>query len=241
MPLVLAHRGVSAGEAENTIAAFRAAATSGADGVELDARRLGDGGVAVHHGPNLPDGRLLADLAATDLPSGVPVLGEVLDACPDLLVNIEIKNWSREADHDLQRRLAAAVVATVRNHGAVDRVLVSSFDLGSIDRVRRLAPELAVAWNVSMGLRRSLLARCVRHGVPTLHPWDRLVTAAFVTAARVAGVSLNVWTVNSGPRARRLAGWGVAGIITDVPDLVLAALDPVSGTDPGRRRRWWAP
>jgi len=224
-PIVLAHRGASAVERENTIAAFRTAAAMGADGVELDARRLADGGVAVHHDPRLPDGRLLAEVTGAELPGHVPQLGEVLEACGDLLVNIEIKNWSRDPDHDPRLRLAAAVVAAVREHGAIDRVIVSSFDLPDLDRVRRLAPEIDVAWNVSMGLRRSLLARCLRHGIATLHPWDRLVTSAFVSAARLRGVRLNVWTVNQGARARRLAGWGVGGLITDVPDLVLDALD----------------
>jgi len=60
--LVYAHRGASAAEPENTLAAFRAAARMGADGVELDVRRTADGGAAVVHDATLADGRPVASV-----------------------------------------------------------------------------------------------------------------------------------------------------------------------------------
>jgi len=54
-PAVVAHRGARAAAPENTLAAFRLAAELGADGVELDVRRTGDGLLAVHHDAALPD------------------------------------------------------------------------------------------------------------------------------------------------------------------------------------------
>ncbi len=73
---VIAHRGASAAAAENTIEAFALAAELGADGVELDARRTADGQVVVHHDAHLPDGRVIVDLSAADLPAHVPTLAE---------------------------------------------------------------------------------------------------------------------------------------------------------------------
>jgi glycerophosphoryl diester phosphodiesterase len=46
---VIAHRGASKAERENTVAAFRLAASMGADAVELDVRRSRDGVLVVHH------------------------------------------------------------------------------------------------------------------------------------------------------------------------------------------------
>ena len=48
-PLIIAHRGLTSGAPENTVAAFRAAAEAGADGVELDVRLSRDGEVVVLH------------------------------------------------------------------------------------------------------------------------------------------------------------------------------------------------
>jgi glycerophosphoryl diester phosphodiesterase len=53
MVRVIAHRGASAAAPENTIEAFHLARELGADWVELDARRTGDGVVVVHHDAHL--------------------------------------------------------------------------------------------------------------------------------------------------------------------------------------------
>lgn len=49
-----------------------------------------------------------------------------------------------------------------------------------------------------------------------LHPRNSIVTAEFVKAVRKSGREVNVWTVNSAARVKKLAKWGVTGIITDV-------------------------
>jgi len=47
--LVIAHRGASGYEVENSLAAFRAAARLRADAVELDVHAAADGTLVVHH------------------------------------------------------------------------------------------------------------------------------------------------------------------------------------------------
>ena len=66
-PAVMAHRGASRAEAENTVAAFRRAGQMGAHAVELDVRRTADGVLVVHHNPHLADGRLIAGLTFAEL------------------------------------------------------------------------------------------------------------------------------------------------------------------------------
>jgi len=219
MTKVIAHRGASATHRENTVAAFVAAVEQGADGVELDVRRTADGRLVVHHDPHYDDRRLVHDVDAADRPDHVPTLDAALDACGSLLVNIEIKNGRREAGFDPARSVAVDVVEVVRRRGMVGQVVVSSFDLSTVDRVKDLAPVIATGWLVRLGLRRSQLDRCVRHGHGYLHPWDRSVTAALVAGARNRGLGLNVWTVDQPARIARLAGWGVDGIVTNVPHL----------------------
>src|ERR687891_2877116 len=77
--LVIGHKGAAGLAPENSLAAFRAARDVGADGVELDVRRTADGTLAVHHDPRLPDGRPLVEVAAAELPTDVPLLGDALD------------------------------------------------------------------------------------------------------------------------------------------------------------------
>ena len=88
--LVIGHRGASVAAAENTVQAFVLADAMGADGVEMDVRLAPDGRLLVKHDP-LPTE--LGDLA------GYPELSDVLAACGDMLVNVEIKNSADEPGH----------------------------------------------------------------------------------------------------------------------------------------------
>jgi glycerophosphoryl diester phosphodiesterase len=89
---VLAHRGCAVAHRENTTAAFAEAVRVGADGIELDVRSSADGRLVVHHDPLLPDGRVVGRTHSTAFPDYVPLLGEALDACDGLLVNVEVKS-----------------------------------------------------------------------------------------------------------------------------------------------------
>jgi len=64
-PLVIAHRGASRLEPENTLIAFSGAATVGADVLELDVRRCGET-LVVRHDAWLPDRRAIATAAGAE-------------------------------------------------------------------------------------------------------------------------------------------------------------------------------
>ena len=228
-PLIIAHRGASAARPENTVAAFAAAGPLGADGVELDARRTADGAVVVHHDATLPDGRSIVALDRSELPPSVPTLAEALDACGDLLVNIEIKNHPDDVDFDPTEAVADAVVAEVAARGSGARTLVSCFHRPTIDRVRERAPELATAFLHVHTDGRTALADALAHGHRVLHPWVGWVTEDLVAAAHAEGVTVNTWTVDDPADMVRLSALGVDGIVTNVPDVALAALGPRSG------------
>jgi glycerophosphoryl diester phosphodiesterase len=80
MTTIIAHRGASRAERENTLAAFARAGGLGADGVELDVRRTADDRLVVHHDPRLADGRVIVDTPARDLPGHIPSLEAALAA-----------------------------------------------------------------------------------------------------------------------------------------------------------------
>lgn len=197
MIAVWAHRGASRVARENTVDAFAAAVRLGADGVELDVRFTADGALAVHHDPSLPDGRLVAATLARDLPPHVPQLDAALDACGDLVVNIEIKE---------PPALAEAVVAEVRNRGMADRVVVSCFDLATVDRVRAIDPGIPTGYLVvhdgSVEAETAVLDACRRRGHGALHPHEATVGERLATRAAEAGVALHVWTVDDRDRIR---------------------------------------
>lgn len=223
---VIAHRGASRQAPENTVEAFRRAVELGADGIELDARRTADGVVVVHHDARLADGRVIAETAATDLPDGVATLGQALDACRGAWVNIEIKNWPDDPDFDPEERVALAVLAELGDRGlSSERWLISSFRLETIDRCRQLAPEVPTAW-LLLGVDPATPSMLADRGHAALHPIESAVTADLVQRCHDAGLAVNTWTCNDPVRAVELVGCDVDGIVTDVPDVIRAALSP---------------
>lgn len=218
MTAIWAHRGVTTLELENTVAAFEAAVRMGLDGIELDVRATADGAPVIHHDAKLPDGRLVAGVTVDELPAHVPLLDAALDACGPLVVNIEIKE---------PRSMADAVVAEVRARRIEARVVVSSFDLATIDRVRRLDDSIPTGYLVTPAHRRFAsrsLGTCERHGHVAFHPYYRAVDARLIDAAHAAGIAVNTWTVDNPDRIASLARHGVDAIVTNVPDAALRVL-----------------
>jgi glycerophosphoryl diester phosphodiesterase len=228
--LVLAHRGANREAPENTIAAFRRAVELGADGVELDVQRTADGALVVHHDAATPAG-VLAEMTLPEIAGAIPSvprLEEALDVCAGLLVNVEIKNSPRDPAYDPTDRAATLLVELLAARGGADRIMVSSFNLQTVDRVHELAPALPTAL-LTVGLDPlASVALVTEHGHRALHPDVHSLSgpsgADALAAAHAHGVEVNVWTVNDPDEIRRLAGIGVDAVITDVPDVALSVL-----------------
>ena len=239
-PLVFGHRGASAIETENTVAAFTRAMADGADGVELDVQRCASGEVVVFHDGDLArlagrSGRISETpwrlLRKVQLRGGgtIPTLDEVLAALPSpALVNIEIK-----CDGFLPgicRTLVDAVADVVDRADARDRVLISSFHPGAVWYWQRLRPMVPVGLlfersrrsSLPWPLRTSCLAPLLRP--LALHPEDVLCSPENVAFWRGQGFALNVWTVDHPQRIAGLAAMGVAGIITNNPAVACSVL-----------------
>ncbi|MDH3705886.1 MAG: glycerophosphodiester phosphodiesterase [Acidimicrobiia bacterium] len=216
MTLVIAHRGASADERENTVAAFRKARDLGADWVELDARRTADGVIVVHHDAHLADGRLIAEYEVGELPDELPSLAEALEACEGMGVNIEIKNLPDDPDFDADHLVSDAVAGLARAYLDLENVLVSSFNIDAIDRIKQIDPELPTAYLAGdMGDPARGVARTLAHGHQAFHPYQALVDPLLVERAHEAGIAINVWTVDDPDRIGELVRMRVDGIVTN--------------------------
>jgi len=226
--LIIAHRGASRAEPENTLAAFRRAARDGADGVELDVRRTADDCLVVHHDAALGDGRVVRATPSTDLPVSVPGLSAALDACDGMFVNIEIKNDPDEPDFDPTEWIAHRVAAELASRGTGRRWLISSFRSETLAVYRRLVPSVATAWLIDRPTDTAI-ERAAVEGHVAIHPRATLVTFDSVRAAHATGLAVNTWTCDDPERMSELMSWGIDGICTNVPDVAVAVRAGRSG------------
>ena len=226
-PWVIAHRGASGYEYENSLAAFRRAVMLDADGVELDVHATRDGRLVVHHDPALPDlgpirGLDLESLRRARLPNGerVPLLTEVLDLVGDRDVWVEVKALDPGWDDSLLATLAAGP--------APQRYAVHSSDHRLVERLGRRQPDLRRGILLSACLADPVAA-LVAVGASTLWQEWHLIDAELVSTIRKAGMRLVAWTVNELADLRRLAHLGVDGLCGNYPDRIRVAIGLSAG------------
>jgi glycerophosphoryl diester phosphodiesterase len=214
-PLVIAHRGASSVELENTLAAFRAAAGLGADAVELDVHATIDGELVVHHDPSvlgLPIAQARAkDLAEIPLSNGehIPTLAQALDVLDKLKVFVEVKvldpRWDDRLLEILDRGPNPAGYA------------VHSFGFHVVRRIAEKRPTLPCGI-LSEVLTKSPEQTLADAKAETLWQERSTLDEALVKTVHGLGATIIAWTVDSPAEMERLVRWGIDGICTNHPE-----------------------
>ncbi len=222
VPIILAHRGASGKAVENSLSAFQLASILGADGVELDVHTTRDGGIMVHHDPEVPGFGIITEATVKEvsewtLSNGetVPTLEAALDVLGDLRVWIEIKSLSSDCDR--------ALLAQIPSPSPANQYGLHSFDHRIVHRLAQAAPQfdyglLSASYPVDpLYIFRDSPARFLWQA-------ESLIDDALVGQAQSEGIGVIAWTVSDPNRARRLADAGVAGLCGNNPDQLRAAV-----------------
>jgi glycerophosphoryl diester phosphodiesterase len=225
------HKGADLIAPGNTAASFDAALAAGVDMIEFDvlprdrSDPAGSELVLCHDFEHLAKGP-------------VPTLEEGLDHLAgttfgDVHLDVDLK----------MRGYELRVVEALRERGMVDRALISSHHLESLDVIRAAEPSLKLGWSVpnvkrdytespllivpallalqvaKLILPRRAAAAIASGRIDALMVHWRLVTRRLVRAVHGAGGELYVWTVDEEPRIRSLEALGVDAVITNDPRL----------------------
>jgi glycerophosphoryl diester phosphodiesterase len=223
-PSVIAHRGASGYEYENSRAAFRRAIMLDADGVELDVHATRDGALVVHHDAEIAGfGRIgqlsLHEARQVRLRNGesLPLLGEILELVSDRDVWIEVKTLPEAHD--------ARLFEVMDQGPAPGRYAVHSFDHRIVRRLGEARPALRRGILLSAYLDDPVAAmRAV--GATTLWQEWQQVDQALVNHVHDAGGTLIAWTVNEIGDLERLTRLGVDGLCGNYPDRIRVAIAP---------------
>ena len=239
-PLFAAHRGGALLWAENSLLAFRNALALGADFLELDVHLTRDGEVVVIHDATLERTttgsgpvreRTLAELGAVRLrdrdgavlEERIPTLDQVvaLAAAEKRQILLEIKTDERRRRYP---EIEEKVFAVLDRHHFTSFTVVMAFEAATWRRLRQLRPDARAAALYSARMLRAAdvtaeLEALRQAGVGFVGLDQALVNADVARQARLAGLTLGVWTVNQREAIARFIEQGVGVVITDRPDL----------------------
>lgn len=228
---MIAHRGVSGLERENTNPAFVAAGNRSYFGVETDVHKTADGRYIIIHDEttsrvtrgavniNVEESPYDAvrDLVLPDKDGNtvrqdirVPLLGEYVHICKkyDKTCVLELKNaFSREEIRE--------IIAIIREYGYLDKVIFISFVLENCLTLRELLPQQPVQWLTEKELTEEQEEVLCSHRLG-LDSYYKVLNRGVIDRLHAAGLEVNCWTVDDPQWAADLIAMGVDYITSNI-------------------------
>ncbi len=226
---MVAHRGVSLLERENTCAAFVAAGQRSYWGVECDVYRTADGHFLVSHDGSTKrcagvdyrieetDLATLRSLTMQDLagnPRGdliFPTLEEYISVCKyyDKYCVLELKSLFTSEEID-------RIIAIIDDFGWLEHTVFISFSPENCVLVREKLPQQRVQQlKGRFDDEEDLLGRLLKYRLD-LDIFCYGITKEQVALCHKNGIEVNIWTVDSAELAQQLADWGVDYITSNI-------------------------
>lgn len=225
---MVAHRGVSGIELENTNAAFIAAGNRSYYGVETDVRRTADGKYILLHDDNtervgidklFPEQSTYETLrnlklrdkngvrSRTDL--RLCSLGEYIETC---------KRYEKQCVLELKGGYAPEwleeMVSIIKEIGWLENVTFISFSCENLIKLRNILPEQPMQW-LTCEFNDSIFATLKQYNFG-LDIYFGGLKEEDVKTMHDAGIEVNVWTVDKKEDADRLIAWGVDYITSNI-------------------------
>lgn len=226
--LIIAHRGASGYEFENSISAFRKAIELKAGMIETDAQITKDGIIVLNHDNSIKKttnqtGRISRltqeELRKMPLKNGeeMPTYQDLLDLCKDKIqVNLEIK----------ARNVEKKVLDITIKNDMLEDVVFSSFSINVLNKIREHDSKARLGYLII--LEGSFIARLnfwmekiVDMGIESINPMQTFISSKLIKEAHKKGIAIYPWTINDAARIRKLIEEkNIDGVFTDYPDIL---------------------
>lgn len=225
---MVAHRGLSGLETQNTNLAFVAAGNRSYWGVETDVHCTADGNFIIIHDDNTvrmtgeshvveeTDFAALRSMPLCDVDGSIgrvdlrmPTLEEYLRICKkyEKVCVLELKNHMTE---EQVRR----IMEIAKQEYAWEQMVFISFDFENLVFVRNCNPEQKVQFLFGE-FTEDIIARVCRHRFD-VDVYYKAINKEILNRLHAMDIEVNCWTVNDAEDAQRLMEWGVDYITTNI-------------------------
>lgn len=225
---VVAHRGLSGIEVENTNSAFVAAGNRSHWGIETDIYKTADGKFVIGHDDNYK--RLSGEEIFLEKET-LERLREVVffdkdgtknrvDLRPATLENYLsiVKKYEKHAVLELKSNFTneeiARIIEIIREYDYLDNLTFISFNYDNLLRVRKILPNQSAQY-LFWKITDAEIERLVRDKID-VDVWVVELTKEQIEACHRAGLKVNCWTVDDPKKAEELASWGIDIITSNI-------------------------
>ena len=225
---VIAHRGLSGIEVENTNSAFVAAGNRSYYGIETDIHRTSDGNFVVGHDDNYNR------LAGKEIYLEKNTLAELqevvffdkdgtrdrVDLRPSRLESYIkiVKKYEKHAilelKSDFTKEEIAKIIEIIKSYDYLENTTFISFIYDNLLKIREILPNQSAQylfWKVTDEEINRLA-----HDKIDVDVWVKELTCEQIEACHKAGLTVNCWTVDDKDLAESLADWGIDYITTNI-------------------------
>ena len=225
---VVAHRGLSGIEVENTNSAFVAAGNRSHWGIETDIYRTADGKFAISHDNNYK--RVSGEEIYLEKET-LERLQEVIffdkdgtknrvDLRPATLENYLsiVKKYEKHAVLELKSDFTdeeiARIIEIINGYEYLDKLTFISFNYDNLLKVRKFLPNQSAQY-LFWKITDAEIERLVRDKID-VDVWVVELTKEQIEACHRAGLKVNCWTVDDPKKAEELVSWGIDYITTNI-------------------------
>ena len=140
--------------------------------------------------------------------------------------NIEIKRKPEMDDifHPGVKEFARLVVEVVQELGIEDRTYIQSFDIGSLQEVKAIAPQMKLVYLIENENSIAINIKNLGFRPDVYSPFHKLILPQMSKYCEQQHIQLIPWTVNTVEDMKSMIAIDVDGIITDYPDVLIDLL-----------------
>ena len=225
---LIAHRGVSGLELENTCAAFIAAGNRSYFGIETDVRVTADGKFILIHDSVTKrvgtENRTVEESAFADLRNIRLKQKDGTVRCDLWLASLEeyltiCRRYEKTAVLELKpamdRETVREIVALCSEICGLEHMVFIGYDMQNLLHVRNCAPQAKIQLLLKTPLTQEHICFMETNGID-LDAHHAILSEEWIKELHAKGILVNCWTIDDPARAEELISWGVDQLTTNI-------------------------
>lgn len=235
---IIGHRGARGEAPENTLGGFQYIQDLGIRAVEFDVRQLKDNSLIIMHDDDFirttTQSKNLYECTEQDLALYNHAVGwsewntieptPLLDQTLKIIQNFDHIEVEVKSVHTQQEAERITLALEDQLKGFEHNVIITSFDCKIHEALQQQKSPFKRGLLIETDIKHTGIEQALELDCCQIGWMNELATKDIIESTLAAKLNISIWTVNEVERAKQLRDFGIHGLITDFPKLMLAHL-----------------